>query len=87
MSSRRAASQIARVVSRLRGIAVSGRRAGVALGKSTPRKMKRSPVLPERSRSPEVQTASWLEWERWPAIVLLSYTIAWCMFVASFING
>lgn len=87
MSSRRAVSQIARRVSRTRAIAASGRRPGVVSNKSTSRKMKRSGYFPEGSRPSEVHTASWLTWEKWPAIVLLSYTIAWCMFVASFING
>jgi len=85
MSSRRAANQITRGVSRLRGIVASRRRKSAARGKAISKKLKRSGVLPERQREPAVQMAALFESVSWPGVMLLAYTVAWFAIVSSFI--
>jgi hypothetical protein len=85
MSTRRAANHIARGFAGSRRIVVIRRRKGAGRDKAIPKMMKRSAGLAERARPPEVQPASWFDWEKWPGYVLLAYTIAWFAFVSSFI--
>jgi hypothetical protein len=87
MSSRRAANLIARGVSRSGRVIASRKRKGAGRVKAISKKVKRSTGLVERTRPPEVQTASWFDWEKWPGYVLLAYTIAWFALVSSFIAG
>lgn len=85
MSSRRAANAIMRGISRLRGIAVSRRRAGAVRGKVVPKKMKHSVEFVEWRRAPAVQTASWFGSVSWSGVMLFAYIIAWFTIVSNFI--
>lgn len=55
--------------------------------KAIPRKMKRIVVKALRSRVSVVQSAPWVEVEKWAWIVLPCYMIGLCIFFASFIIG
>lgn len=85
MSSRRAANAILRGISRLRGIAVSGRRADAVRSKAVPKKMKHSVEFVEWRRAPAVQTASWFGSVSWSGVMLFAYIIVWFAIVSSFI--
>jgi hypothetical protein len=87
MSSRRAANLIARGVSRSGRVIASRKRKGAGRSNAISKKVKRSNGLAERARQPDVQTASWFDWEKWPGYILLAYTIAWFALVSRFIAG